>query len=271
MTPINNSLVKERMRLDNENQAKAQELQINSRLNRQLASSTPKRKYAGTPFVAGGIVTGIVLAMCQLGLMFIVYGLLVGLIAWGCANLYVSSSNKNLEQRKQEMKDKAASEIRQAFAEADARTAKQIEQYDAEVAAYSKMVLQQAAKLDPMIQRVTDMFQRMVSHADAGAHMKFVEADFTFTVKLDGISFQYQSRYTNPQDDYNFNRERFRDLGSQAECEGLARALAKMVIKKMKGLYPANSINISISHVDAEVTLHFRGANANFVPAQNIV
>lgn len=271
MNPINNSPVKERMRLENEDQAKAQESQINSRLNSQLASSTPKSKYAGTPFVVGGIVTGVVLAMCQLGLTFIMYGFVAGLVAWGCANIYVSSSNKNLEQHKQEMKDKAASEIRRAFADADARTTRQIQQYDAEVTAYSKKVLQQGSKLDPMVQHVTDMFQRMVSHADAGAHMKFVEADFTFSVKLDGVSFQYQSRYTNPQDDYNFNKERFRDLGSQAECEGLARALAKMVIKKMKGQYPANSINISVSHIDAEVTLHFKGANANFVPARNIV
>ncbi len=271
MNPISNSPVKERMRLENENQAKAQETQIRNRLNSQLASSTAKSKYPATPFLVGGGIVGVLLAVCQLGLDFVLYGLIAGLIVWGCANIYVSSSNKNLEQSKQAMKDKAEADIRQAYSDADARTTRQIEQYDMEVSAYSKKVLQQGSKLDPMVQRVTDMFQRMVSHADAGSHMKFVEADFTFIVKLDGISFQYQSSYTNPQDDYSFNRERFRDLGSQAECEGLAQALAKMVKKKMKGLYPANSINISLSHTDAEVTLHFKGANANFVPAQNIV
>ncbi len=271
MSPITNSPVKERMRQDNESQAKAQELQIRTRLNNKLSTEVAKSKYPGSPFVIGGLVLGVVLAICGLGFDWILYGLILGLIIWGCAAIYVSQSNKNLEQRKQEMKDRAEAEIRQAYADADTRTMREMESYDAEVKAYSQKVLQQGSKLDPMVRHVTDMFQRMVSHADAGSHMKFIEADFTYTVKLDGISFQYQSRYTNPQDDYNFNRERFRDLHSQAECEGLARALVKMVIKKMKGLYPANSINISVSHVDAEVTLRFKGANANFIPAQNIV
>ena len=36
-------------------------------------------------------------------------------------------------------------------------------------------------------------------------------------------------------------------------------------------IYPPNSINISLSHNDAQVTLHFKGANKNFVPARDIM
>lgn len=39
----------------------------------------------------------------------------------------------------------------------------------------------------------------------------------------------------------------------------------------MKSLYPPNSINITLSHKDAQVTLRFRGANKNFIPARDIM
>ena len=136
---------------------------------------------------------------------------------------------------------------------------------------YAQKDLAKAESIAPMVDHVVSMFQRMISHADAGAHMKFIEADFTYQVITSGIKYSYQSRYTNPQDDYNFNKERYRDLHTPAECEGLAQALAKLAINKMKSIYPPNSINISLSHNDAQVTLHFKGANKNFVPARDIM
>ncbi|MEE1351335.1 MAG: hypothetical protein UHM23_04715, partial [Clostridia bacterium] len=86
-----------------------------------------------------------------------------------------------------------------------------------------------------------------------------------------GINFNYQSSYTNPQDDYSFEKQRYRDLHTDAECEGLAQALAKMTIKQMKSIYPPNSISITVSHNDAAVTMHFKSANKNFVVARDIV
>ena len=79
------------------------------------------------------------------------------------------------------------------------------------------------------------------------------------------------SNYSNPKDDFNFNRERFRDLKTDAECEGLAQALARMTYSKMKKRYPPNSMEINIDHMDAKVTMHFQGANKNFVPAKDIL
>ena len=121
-----------------------------------------------------------------------------------------------------------------------------------------------------MVQHNTGMFQRMVSHADAGSNMRFVESDFTYKVLTKGIVYSYQSRYTNPQDDYNFDKQRFRKLNSNTECEGLAQALAKLTIKKMMSLYPPNSLHITVSHIDAEVTMHYKAANKNFVATRDI-
>ena len=62
-----------------------------------------------------------------------------------------------------------------------------------------------------------------------------------YRVVKTGILYSYQSRYINPPDDFNFEKERFRNLKSDTECEGLARALAKMTIgrKKHCNRYPA--------------------------------
>lgn len=154
---------------------------------------------------------------------------------------------------------------------ADQRTQQEITAYERDVKMYAQKVMAKSESIAPMVEHVVGMFQRMISHADAGAHMKFIEADFTYQVINSGIKYSYQSRYTNPQDDYDFNKERYRDLNSPAECEGLAQALAKLVINKMKSIYPPNSINISLNHNDAQVTLHFKGANKNFVPARDIM
>lgn len=48
------------------------------------------------------------------------------------------------------------------------------------------------------------------------------------------------------------------------------KAIAKMTIAAMKKKYPPNSLRILVDHVDAEVTLHFKAANANYVPPRDI-
>lgn len=99
----------------------------------------------------------------------------------------------------------------------DVQTQQEISAYDRDVKMYAQKVMAKAESIAPMVDHVVNMFQRMISHADSGAHMKFIEADFTYEVVTSGIKYSYQSRYTNPQDDYNFNRERYRDLSSREE------------------------------------------------------
>ena len=111
----------------------------------------------------------------------------------------------------------------------------------------------------------------MISHADHGSNMAFVEADLVYTETNTGITYTYHdSRYSNSIDDFNFSKKRFRDLHSPEECEGLAFALARMTLRRMKQVYPAQSMRIEVSHNDAEVTMHYRGANPNYVPPKDI-
>ena len=271
MDPITNSPVKERYRQNNEANARNKEIQIQNKLSQDIASLQMKSKYEAKWFLICGGIFGIIIAFAGVGFSGVVIGLVIGLAIWIGLNVGVNNYNKNLEVRKQELQQRAQRDIFEAYNRADQETVRQINAYDNEVKVYSQKILKNAESISPMVDHVTNMFQRMISHADSGAHMRFIEADFVYQVVNTGITYSYQSRYTNPQDDYNYNRERYRDLKSEAECEGLAQALAKLTASKMKTLYPANSMKISVSHIDAKVTMHFQGANANFVPARDIL
>ena len=271
MNPITNSQIKERFRINNEAIAKNKEIQIQNKLSQDIAALQTKSKFKPTWFLVGGGVVGIIIAVAGVGIAGVVIGLVIGLGIWIGLNVGVSNYNKNLENRKRELQQRAQRDIFDAYSLADQNTVREINAYDNEVKVYSQKILRNAESISQMVDYVTNMFQRMISHADSGAHMRFIEADFVYQVINTGITFSYQSHYSNPQDDYNFNRERYRDLKSEAECEGLAQALAKLTASKMKTLYPSNSMKISVNHMDAKVTMHFQGANANFVPARDIL
>ena len=271
MNPISNSVIKERFRQNNDAIARNEEVQIQSRLNREISELHTKNKYEVGGFLIGGGVAGIVVALAGVGFAGLAIGILGGLILWGILNASVNSFNQSIENKKQSLHTAAMREIAAAYDESDRRTVSQINAYDREVKTYSEKILKNADGISPMVSHNADMFQRMISHADSGAHMRFVEADFIYEVLKDGVKYIYQSKYTNPQDDFNFNRQRYRDLKSEAECEGLAQALAKLTAAKMKTFYPANSMKINVSHNDSKVTMHFQGANANFVPARDIL
>ena len=271
MNPITNSTIKEQMRQRNESMAQNRESQIRSQLTADLNRLSYKGRYNFSPFGIGGGILGVILALSGVGFTGIILGFAIGACAWFALNQSVKTSNDNIDAEKQRLHDAANNNIRQEYIKADQRTQQEITAYERNVKMYAQKVLTKAECISPMVDHVVNMFQRMISHADAGAHMRFIEADFTYQVITGGIKYSYQSRYTNPQDDYNFNKERYRDLSTPAECEGLAQALAKLTINKMKSIYPPNSINISLSHNDAQVTLHFKGANKNFVPARDIL
>lgn len=251
MNPITNSRIKEAMRQQNETIALNREHELNK---------GRKRNYSLIGFVIGGGILGIVFAATGGGGTGFLIGLAVGIIVRSALNQGIKRANENLD-----------AEIREEYKRADRRTQQEIETYDREVKAHAQRILSKSDSIAPMVDHAANMFQRMISHANAGAHMRFIEADLIYEVSTTGIQYSYQSKYTNPQDDYNFNVQRFRDLQSAAECEGLAQALAKLIVVKMKTLYPPNSLGISLSHNDALVTLHFKGANKQFVPAKDIL
>ena len=242
MNPITNSAIKEGFRQANDEAARYRETIIRQNANVQLNQLKKKHSNLG----------------CLLFILFPV-------------RIYEHYYNKKIDEQAAAINNNTSAQIRNIYAEADHKTMQQIRQYESEVDAYHKKVLSNTGTIKEMVDHVTMMFQRMISHADSSSHKKFIETDFTYAVRKTGIIFNYHSSYTNPQDDYNFEKQRFRDLHTDAECEGLAQALAKMTIKNMKTLYPPSSLSISVSHNDANVTMHFKAANKNFIPARDIV
>lgn len=263
MNVITNSRLKESIRQKNYSVACANEQQMRAQLATEVANINRKLNNGGGLFVA---------LLIGLGILFVsavgIAGIIVAAVITVIVRVIRDSALKN---QIQEATNRTEEQIRNAYHNSDVQTQQEISAYDRDVKMHAQKVMAKAESIAPMVDHVVNMFQRMISHADSGAHMKFIEADFTYEVVTSGIKYSYQSRYTNPQDDYNFNRERYRDLSTPAECEGLAQTLAKLTINKMKSIYPPNSINISLSHNDAQVTLHFKGANKNFVPARDIM
>ena len=122
-----------------------------------------------------------------------------------------------------------------------------------------------------MVDHSVDMFKRMISHADCDSSTKFIECIFEYVVTFNEVKYLYESEYTNPRDDFNFEKQRFRNLQYDYECEGLALALAQAVSNRMRALYPPNTLNISIGNVDSKVKINFKALNENFVVARDIL
>lgn len=291
MNPITNSPIKEGFRLhyyniaDNrknqiENTFNSDCISVNNDATNRMNSITYKNKPDSVIFWVLAIAGGIVFAFMA-GFTGFIIGALIGSTAYGALVYKVKQDNEALDASKrqirseadrkiQELRNNADRQIRATYNEADARTQQDINQYDDAVKRNCQNMLKRPDAFSAMVDHAVNMFQRMVSHADSASNKKFVETNFTYKVELYGICYKYQSTYSNPKDDFNFDRERFRNLTTREECEGLAQAMAKMIMAKMKKLYPPNSLNITVSHIDAEVTMHFKAANKNYVPPRDI-
>ncbi len=270
MEPIQNSVYKENLRQKNENEAREKVNSINSQLSNDIAKLPKRKESSGVSCIVIGIIAFIGLFGNGF-LVALVGGIAVWLLTRWLEMALEKSFDANQEKQKAVLRGNAAKEIEKIYAEADRKTQKEIEQYDAEVKTYCQKILKNADNFTEMVEHQTNMFDRMISHADSGSNHRFIEADFIYTVNTYGISYSYKSSYSNSYDDYNFNIKRYRDLKSTAECEGLAQALAKMTIANMQKKYPPNSMNITVSHIDAQVTMHYKGANKYFVPARDIL
>lgn len=271
MNPITNSPIKEAMRQQNENDARNKEYQIRNQMAANISQIVYNKNPTGNlwlMFLIGGGIAGAIKGKSFLAFFI---GIGIGIFVCVMITVWINKQNADANAKKSKIQQEAEKEIQRVYSEADSRTVQQINAYDNEVKQYCQRILQKADTITSMVQHNTDMFQRMVSHADAGSNMRFVESDFTYKVLVTGIVYSYQSQYTNPQDDFNFDKQRFRNLNSDTECEGLAQALAKLTVKKMMSLYPPNSLHITVSHIDAEVTMHYKAANKNFVAARDII
>lgn len=307
MKPIQNSAVKERTRLRNENEANAQIMKIRNAEQQQQARiqsdaqqqeehiqqklSANLKPYQqltdalAVVFIVVGVV-GLFLFIPSAGFFS---GLFLSAVTGGivCGGLSYLSAYKT-----KEFQEAAHDALRQVDLDrtakleslmksiqkrvvtvqlqADDKTSREIQAYEREVNIYAQKILKSPALIDPIIERTVQMFQRVISHADTASHIPFIQTYLTFTVNPSGISYQYPSQYSNPQSDFNFERERYHNLHTDSECEGLAQAVAKLSKVRMIKLYPPNSIQIQVEHMDAQVTMRFQGANKNYVPAKDI-
>lgn len=291
MNPIPNSPIKEGIRQQYESRAAARETQINNKLNidcNNLQNNARNRiNMIQAKPLPSSTLCGVISII--LGIVFAGFGGFVGFLigaALGVGIYFfwvskIKQENNSLEEQKRniqreadaevdKLRRKASNEIRAAYADADRRTQQDIDRYDSEVKQNCQAILKKTDAFKAMVDHSVMMFERMVSHADSASNRKFVETDFTYKVEVFGICYKYQSTYSNPKDDFYFDRQRYRNLNTREECEGLAQAIAKMIISKMKSKFPPNSLMITVSHVDAEVTMHFKSANKNYVPPRDI-
>lgn len=291
MNPIPNSPIKEGIRQQYESQAAARKAQINNKLNidcNNLQNNARSRinQIHAKPLPSSAPCWGIGIV---LGVLFASFGGFTGFfigVALGVGIYFfwvykIKQDNNSLEEQKRhiqreaddeinKLRQKTSNEIRAAYADADRRTQQDIDRYDSEVKQNCQAILKKPDAFKAMVDHSVMMFERMISHADSASNRKFVETDFTYKVEVYGICYKYQSTYSNPKDDFNFDRQRYRNLNTREECEGLAQAIAKMIISKMKSKFPPNSLTITVSHIDAEVTMRFKSANKNYVPPRDI-
>lgn len=292
MNSITNSPIKEAIRQKHHAQAEAKEVQINSKLNADCTAiqidannrmqNIIYKKYPPRALCAAfAILFGVIFAVLVGKFFAFLIGAAIGVGIYVFIIVLVKKANANLDAYKrsiqieadikvQQLRSNAASQIRAIYTDADRKTQQEIDRYDDEVNRNCQIILKSPDLSETMVDYSVNMFQRIISHADSASNRKFVEASFTYSVDKYGISYRYQSTYSNPLDEFNFDKQRYRNLSTQEECEGLARAIAKMTISKMKKLYPPNSMHITVSHIDAMVTLHFKAANKKYVPPRDI-
>lgn len=291
MNPILNSPIKEAIRQQYDAKATAKKAQIEYNLtidcnnlqdnaSSRIGQIRTKPLPTATPCCVLSIGLGILFASFG-GFGGFLVGIAIGISLYCVWHETIKQENASLEEQRRKiqyeadedakrLREKAKNEIRMVYADADKCTQQDIDRYDAEVKQNCQAILKKPDAFKAMVDHSVMMFERMVSHADSSSNRKFVETDFTYKVELYGICYKYQSTYSNPKDDFNFDKERYRNLNTKEECEGFAQAIAKMTISKIKGKFPPNSLTITVSHIDAEVTMHFKSANKNYVPPRDI-
>lgn len=172
---------------------------------------------------------------------------------------------QDISNKKLQSNQKLAEERKKLTDAANAEIAK----YDADVDAFCQQALGNSG-IEPMVAKTVEMFKRMVSHQESGTDVKYIETDFNYEVSKTGITYVYESGYSNPESEFNFQKERFHDLNRPEECEGLAKALSVLVVAKMREEYPSDLTTIRVTNQDAYFNLHFKTANENFEAARDI-
>lgn len=260
------SLKKDRIREKYRIKAKNEEAKLRS----QIRESSGKRSDHSLMAGCGAGCLGVILFLAAVSIFDIMLGgmepiLMIAFFVGGFLLVKANAGTKNNEENYS-----MESRIAQIYKDCEEEAQREMAVYDAKVKQYYERVIKNEPGLKDMKDHMVMMFGRMIQHASTESNQKFIDAALHYKVVSTAIQFYFESQYTNKNDDYNFDAHRFRNLASLEECEGLAQALARMTVKEMKMMYPPNSMKIDVSHNDADVRLHYRGPNKNYVPPRPI-
>ena len=215
----------------------------------------------------------IVIGIANDGLLGFFHGLLIGIVVLVVvvSVLFVMGIfYDEMEKKSDSLEKEIDVRVKEIDDEINNRIKSELTQYDTDVKETYKKIWANLSNIEPMVNYSVEMFKRMISHANSDSSKKFIECNFTYIVTTNEIKYLYDSSYTNPRDDFNFEKQRFRNFKYKYECEGLALALAQAVSNRMNTLYPPNTMNITIKNEDAKVTIRFKAPNENFIVARDI-
>ncbi len=144
----------------------------------------------------------------------------------------------------------------------------EVDQYDAQVELYAKKALDNAAGIEEMVSYTFDKFRNRISGQRTSSDVRFIEASLAFQVTSTRITYVYESGYSSYVSDFVFKDRRYHDLNNEFECEGLARAIATLVVVRQKAQTPMAMI--TMDHMDSKYTVRYKVANSNFKTAKDI-
>ena len=247
------------MRLNNNAEANRKASEIDSRVLREINALKPEKKPEATGYIIGGVLLGWVIGAFTGGLIGFVVGFLIPLGMWGAACGKVNDTNANIERRMKEIQAKGNADKKKAQKEADMKTQKEAAAYDTEVRKYCDCAMAKADLFTPMIDHQEMMFQRMISHADHGSNMAFVEADLVYTVTNTGITYTYHdSRYSNSMRriiDQQIDSDRIR---IRIDCQKRAAGLKGLKQKYLLSGDPKKLILDALQEVQRNRKLFYR-------------
>ena len=170
----------------------------------------------------------------------------------------------------------------------DQQTIEEITDYDNEVNAFCSKLLNNPDMISPMVDFIVQIKNNVEQKEN---YSPLITSDFTFEVSKTQVIFDlgeqnnkknsagnrqhdYIYDYINHQNSkqnniiyYDFCKERFRNLTSNSECEGLAKALVLLTKARMIKISP--TIMVKSKHIDSKVTIHFQDINPDYVPAKD--
>jgi len=170
--------------------------------------------------------------------------------------------------------------IRKIEQEIDAKTRKEIQQYDRDVQENIKRIAANGESLERMEQYCEQLFHKAVQYGgnNAGRVEQYIAFNYIIEFYIDRIRVNCMpiGQYVkNPSTfllgEYNFIQERYRVLNLPAECEALGTVITKMMTKRLKNQYPRQKDQFQLSHIDAKVTIGFRMPNVNYKPNTVII